>query len=164
MTAMEPIDTPPYPSLLRRLTAMLYDSLLLLALVGVTNAIGLGVAYQVSGGSQETLGPITVRLLTFASIAGFFCLFWRKQGQTLGMQAWRIKLVSDNGGDVSYARGLLRCCAAILSAACLGMGYWWCLIDKEKRYWHCRLSGTHLVLLPKESRSSEPPGQETPTA
>ena len=160
---METDQPLPSPSLMRRLTAMLYDSLLLIALVGVTNAIGLGVAYQLSGGAQETLGPSAVRLITFGSIAGFFCIFWRKQGQTLGMQAWRIKLVNDQGGDVSYARGLLRCGAAVVSAACLGLGYWWCLIDPQKRYWHCKLSGTHLVLLPKESRSTTPPDKDTPS-
>ncbi len=138
-----------YPSLARRLTAMLYDSLLIIALVAVVNAIGLGIAHQLSGGTQETLGPWTVRLLTLASVFGFFCIFWHKQGQTLGMQAWRIKLVADDGGPVSLARGLLRCSAAVLSLACFGLGYLWCLFDSQKRYWHCRLSGTHLVLLPK---------------
>lgn len=149
LRAMSETQPTQYPSLPRRLTAMLYDSLLIIALVAVVNAIGLGVMYQLSGGAQDTLGPWPVRLLTIASVFGFFCLFWRKQGQTLGMQAWRIKLVADDGGRITLARGLLRCTAATLSLACFGLGYLWCLFDPQKRYWHCHLSRTHLELLPK---------------
>jgi len=148
---MEDSDSLQPPSLLRRLTAILYDSLLLIALVAVVNAAGLGLAYQLSGGTQETLGPNIVRLLSLASVIAFFCVFWRKEGQTLGMQAWRIKLVSSDGGKVTFARGFVRCAAAALSLACLGLGYLWCLFDSEGRYWHCRLSGTRLILLPKRS-------------
>ena len=40
----------------------------------------------------------------------------------------------------------------MLSAACVGLGYLWCLFDRDKRYWHDILSGTRLVLLPKRQK------------
>jgi hypothetical protein len=43
------------PSLPRRLTAMLYDSLLLVALVAVVNALALGVVVWVTAGKQQVL-------------------------------------------------------------------------------------------------------------
>ena len=142
----------PSPSLLRRLAAMLYDTFLVVALVAVVNAIALATMVRVTGGEQEVLNPHLVQLLTALSIIGFFSLFWLKSGQTLGMQAWRIKLVDFQGDRPSAGKAIARCCGALLSAACLGLGYLWCLVDRRQRYWHDYLSRTELVLLPKESR------------
>jgi hypothetical protein len=51
-------------------------------------------------------------------------------------------------------RSLLRCLGALLSAACLGLGYLWCLVDKHGRYWHDYISRTELVLVPKREKKS----------
>lgn len=145
-------DSLPSPSLLRHFTAMIYDSLLVIALVFVVYALALGAVVQLSGGQQEVVGPYLGRGLIVVSVYGFFCAFWLKNGQTLGMQAWRIKLVRHDGSDVGLGAALLRCLGATLSAACLGLGYLWKLVDRNHRYWHDYLSGTHLVLLPKPGR------------
>jgi uncharacterized RDD family membrane protein YckC len=144
------------PSLLRRLAAMVYDTLLVIALVAVVNAVALMVVVRVTAGEQQVLNAHLVQLLTALSVVGFFSLFWLKNGQTLGMQAWRIKLVDFSGGPPSFGRTLLRCCGALLSAACLGLGYLWCLVDRNNRYWHDYLSGTELLLLPKTPAKSDP--------
>jgi uncharacterized RDD family membrane protein YckC len=146
----------PSPSLLRRLAAMVYDTLLVIALVAVVNAVALIVVVRVTGGEQQVLNAHLVQLLTALSIVGFFSLFWIKNGQTLGMQAWRIKLVDFSGAPPSFGKSLLRCCGASLSAACLGLGYLWCLVDRKKRYWHDYLSRTELILLPKAPGKSDP--------
>ena len=143
------------PSLLRRLAAIVYDTFLVVALVAVVNAIALLVVVRVTAGEQQVLDAHLVQLLTALSVVGFFCLFWLKNGQTLGMQAWRIKLVDFSGDPPSFGKTLLRCCGAVLSAACLGMGYLWCLVDRNKRYWHDYLSRTELILLPKASEKSD---------
>lgn len=143
----------PSPSLLRHLTSMIYDTLLVIALVFVVYALALGVLVQFSDGQQEVVGPYLGRALIAFSVYGFFCAFWLKSGQTLGMQAWRIKLVADRGDKVGPGAALLRCVGATLSAACLGLGYLWKLVDRNGRYWHDYLSGTHLVLLPKREKS-----------
>jgi uncharacterized RDD family membrane protein YckC len=144
------------PSLLRRFAAMLYDSLLIVALVAVVNAAALGIMVKASDGQQQVLNPHFVQALTTLSIAGFFCVFWLKSGQTLGMQAWRIKLVGFDGEAPSLQNAILRCIGAVLSFLCLGLGYWWCLVDRKKRYWHDYLSRTELVLLPKPRKSQTP--------
>ncbi len=142
----------PSPSLLRHLTSMIYDALLVIALVFVVYAVALGVLVQVSGGQQEVVDPYLGRALIVFSVYGFFCAFWLKSGQTLGMQAWRIKLVTTDGGRVGPGAALLRCVGATLSAACLGLGYLWKLVDRNGRYWHDYISGTRLVLLPKREK------------
>jgi uncharacterized RDD family membrane protein YckC len=147
---------PASPSLLRRLAAMLYDSFLVVALVAVVNASALGVVVKLSAGEQQVLNPHLVQLLTVLSITGFFCIFWCKNGQTLGMQAWRIKLVDMKGQPPSFAKTVIRCIGAALSFICLGLGYWWCLVDGKKRYWHDYLSRTELILLPKPGKNVVP--------
>ncbi len=143
------------PSLLRHLTSMLYDGLLVLALVFVVNALALLAVVKISGGEQQVVGPYLGQLLFILSIVGFYSTFWITNGQTLGMQAWRIKLVTFEGGRPSLWQALRRCVGAAISLACLGMGYWWRLFDRNQRYWHDYLSGTELVLLPKEQRSKD---------
>ena len=149
---MTPPTKNPSPSLLRRLAAMLYDSFLVVALVGVVNAMALGVAVWLTAGEQRVLSAPLVQILTTLSVVGFFSVFWLKDGQTLGMQAWRIKLVDFDGAPPTARKALLRCVGALLSAGSLGLGYLWCLVDKNHRYWHDYLSRTELILLPKQGK------------
>lgn len=138
------------PGLLRRLAAIFYDGLLLAALWFVVSAAFLAA----SGGRLSSPDRPLWLLYTFR--AGlllttylFFASFWTHGGQTLGMRAWRLKLVDQDGGPVSWVQATVRFATALLSLAALGLGLLWVLVDREKRAWHDHLSGTHLVLLPK---------------
>ena len=71
--------------------------------------------------------------------------------------AWRIKLVDYSGNVPGAGRGVVRCLGALFSALCLGLGYLWCLIDRNHRYWHDYLSRTELILLPKRPRKERKP-------
>lgn len=144
------------PSLLRRLAAMLYDTLLVLPLIMLSVALAMGVGHLVPGAETDTaLDPNLVRVIALFTVIAFFCAFWVKSGQTLGMQAWRIKLVDFEGRVPGLPRSVARCLAAVLSATCFGLGYLWCLVDRRGRYWHDYLSGTELVLLPKPENQKE---------
>ena len=152
-------DTLPPPGLPRRLVAMVYDTFLVLPLVmlAVALALGLYVALaKLAGGvpDPDALSPALRQVIILATVFGFFSVFWLKSGQTLGMQAWRIKLATVDGTPLTLKHCLLRELAAILSAACLGLGYLWCLFDRDKRYWHDILSGTRLQLLPKRDKKA----------
>ena len=141
------------PSLLRRLAAVVYDSLLLVALLilaATLIVLPLGVTLDIDG-ARLAAHPL-FRLYLLLVIIGFFCGFWLRGGQTLGMRAWRIMLVRNNGGRVRLQDTLLRLAAAALSWAALGLGYLWSVLDREKLTWHDRLSGTRLVLLKKPKK------------
>ena len=135
---------------------MVYDTLLVLPLVMASVALFMGLRTLLVGSPEASevvqLNPYVVQLMALLTVIGFFCWFWIKNGQTLGMQAWRIKLVNFAGERPSGRQALLRCIAAIPSAACLGLGYLWCLVDRKGRYWHDHLSGTELILLPKPEK------------
>jgi uncharacterized RDD family membrane protein YckC len=142
-------DHPP-AGLLRRLAAIFYDSLLLSALW-----LGVATAFLVTSGGRLSapdrplwlLYAFRATLLLVAFL--FFGWFWTRGGQTLGMRAWRLKVVADQGQSVTWLLALRRFAAAGLSWAVLGVGFWWVTIDPEKRAWHDRLSGTNIVVLPK---------------
>lgn len=148
----------PSPFILRRLAAMVYDTLLVLPLIMASVALFLGGRTLLIGSPGEgevvQLNAYLVRLVALLTVFGFFCWFWIKNGQTLGMQAWRIKLVDFAGNKPGAWQSLLRCLGALLSAACLGLGYLWCLVDKHGRYWHDYISRTELVLVPKREKKS----------
>lgn len=139
--------------LARRLAAMLYDTLLVLPLLmaAIAASLAAGRALQLLP-PEAPLPRGYVWLLALGCSALFFSLFWRRGGQTLGMQAWRIRLVSGDGRPLRWRQCLLRCAAALLSLAALGCGYWWALIDRRRRSWHDHLSETHVIVVPKRRR------------
>ena len=142
------------PSLFRRLAATLYDILLVLPLIMLTVALATGLQLAISGAPlgqdfQDSLHPQIVQLLALLTTATFFSCFWLLKGQTLGMQAWRIRLCSFDGAPLTISQCLLRCAGALISLLPAGAGYLWCLIDRKGRYWHDYWSKTELELLPK---------------
>jgi uncharacterized RDD family membrane protein YckC len=154
------------PSLLRRLAAMLYDTFLVLPLIMVAVALFMGLRALLGIGPDADgtvqLNAHLVQLIALLTVVAFFSWFWLKNSQTLGMQAWRIKLVQTTGGKPSAGQILLRCLGAMLSAGCLGLGYLWCLVDRNKRYWHDYISSTELVLLPKKGLTGTDPAAAQP--
>lgn len=86
-----------------------------------------------------------VQSLLFLEAFGFFIYSWLKQGQTLGMSAWRLRILADDGADLELAQVTMRFAGACLSIVCLGLGYLWCLVDKKKRTWPDILSNSHVV-------------------
>ena len=146
---------------------MLYDTLLVLPLVMAAVALFMGIRTLLGLGPADDgtvqLDAWLVQLIAFLTVASFFCSFWIKNGQTLGMQAWRIKLVDFSGAQASPRQAVVRCLAAPLSAACLGLGYLWCLVDRNGRYWHDYLSKTELVLLPKTKKVAKSTAPNTRT-
>jgi uncharacterized RDD family membrane protein YckC len=143
----EPNTDLPHCGLLRRLAAILYDSLLLLALLFIASAIHLAI----SGSGDASTTPDIVRSIFILLIAfAFFSFFWLHGGQTLGMRAWRIRLQKQGGGPITPWQAMLRFLVAILSWLVFGLGFLWSLFDKEKLTWHDHYSMTELVVIPKD--------------
>lgn len=148
------VEDAPAPGLLRRLAAILYDTFLVLPLIMLAAFLAMGLRQLLGTAEPEALSPWVVRAFALACCIGFFSAFWLKGGQTLGMQAWRIRLVTVSGEPLTLSRCALRCFCAALAAAPAGLGYLWCLVDREGRGLHDLLSGTRLVLLPKRRKDA----------
>ena len=149
-----------YPSagLLKRFAAMVYDSLLLIALGLAYGALATGLKVGLEGAPPqgEALDWGAWRLPLFLGLllvwGGFFYYFWGRNGQTLGMRAWRLQLVDASTGKPTNPRQrLLRLPIAALSLACAGLGYFWGWLDPQGLCLPDRLSQTRVLQLPKES-------------
>ena len=132
-------------SLPRRLGAIFYDTLLLVALLMLGSFLYVPVA---GGVLPAPLGRALYQI--FLLVIGFlyFTWFWVHGGQTLGLRTWRLRLVARDGGSVTWPQAVQRFALAWVSWLCLGLGFLWVLIDREKLAWHDRYSGTRLVRLP----------------
>ncbi len=128
--------------LARRLAAIFYDALLL---IGVMFFASLPVT--VASGETIHSGSVGFQLYLLAIIYVYVAWQWTHGGQTLGMKAWRLRLVTSAGSAVDWPATLRRFFAALLSVASLGVGYLWLLFDKDRLTWHDRLSGTRMDLI-----------------
>lgn len=127
--------------LLRRLVIMLYDSLVVVALFMVAAGLALlaGIRDQVA--LRDPL--YTLYLLSFWFFYLAWC--WHNGGMTVGMRAWKVRIEADNGAPPSWRQCLARFVMSLLSAAALGVGFAWSLIDEQKRTWHDQVSRTRLL-------------------
>lgn len=96
-------------SLWRRLAAMFYDSLVLVAVLLAASALLL----LFNGGEPLAADNPWGHLWFFLVTYGFIAWFWTHGGQTLGMRAWKIRLVSSEGGNMNWGQSLLRFLTAL---------------------------------------------------
>lgn len=136
--------------LLRRLAAMFYDSLLIIAIWMITTSI---IVYTLTDGDAVT--GFAYQLLLYLEVFFFYLLFWRVKGQSLGMQVWKIRLLSNTSAQLSYKECSIRFLVATLSCICFGLGFLWMLWDKDGLTWQDRLSGTRVVFLGKDTQKRD---------
>ena len=145
-------------SLFKRLMVILYDLLLLTAVLFTAGVVVASIlTFTLNDGNAITESHrfyittqfIIISVLLFAGLF-FFGWFWTHKGQTLGMKTWRVQLISTDEDAIDWNKMTIRYLVAIVSWGVFGLGFIWSLFDKEKRTWHDIASATKLVQLPKE--------------
>ena len=102
-------------------------------------------------GDEQMLSSGSLMLIGIQQIIGILIpaayntFFIGKYSATLGKMACKIKVVSPEGAQISYARALGRYFAELLSAIVLGIGYIMAAFDSEKRALHDRVCSTRVV-------------------
>lgn len=130
----------------RRLAAILYDSVLLGALL----VIFTGTAVLLAHGRPllgETVGAwvYLYRAGLAGMIAAYFILNWTHSGQTLGMRAWRLYAVDPDGKRLRLRAAALRFACAALAWAPAALGVLWLYLDPQRLALHDRVSGTRIL-------------------
>jgi uncharacterized RDD family membrane protein YckC len=135
----------------RRIAALLYDCLLLAALLMMFTG---GALFFTHGHAVErsTVGAwfYLYQAGLLAVIAGYYLLNWMHSGQTLGMRAWHLRLVTDTGQRVRLQRAALRLLFGVIAWLPVGLGVLWLYADPEHLAIHDRLSKTRVVHLERE--------------
>ena len=131
------------PGILRHLGAILYDLLLMLALLMVaTTLIVVPMSLQ---GAEVAIGNSPLfRLYLLAVGSGYYLWFWTHGGQTVGMKTWKFRLTDDAGAPPGPAIALKRLLLAMVTNTLFLAGLWWSLFDSEKRTLYDRLCHTRL--------------------
>ena len=135
---------PANSGLLRRFGAMLYDGLLVIAVLAAAS-----LPLVVIGGDAIEPGTGSFQLLLLALIFAFYVGFWYRYGRTLGMQSWGLHIESSDGGRPTLAQCSVRFFLAIVSWLPFGLGYLWQIVDRDRLTWHDRYSRTRLRYVPK---------------
>ena len=154
------------PTVKRRLISMVYESLLGFAVLFLPFLI----FEIVTGGSHTPLVEHMRQALAFLVLGAYFIHQWTREGQTLAMRTWRMKLVGAQGGPVTPRLAVVRYLlswmwilpALVLSltldlhrwpalgAILVGIAAWslTAFFDKDRQFLHDKLAGTRLVQLP----------------
>jgi len=166
----------PTAGFLRRLGALIYDTLLLMAVIVIAGFVAL----PFTGGEAPSPGNPYYQTYLFVLSYLFFAWFWTRGGQTLGMRAWRLRVQNEDGSAISWSQSLLRFMAGVTSFILLGLGFYltknepmsplyfagiaswivfvisycWMLFDKNKLAWQDHFSACKVVELPKLNKKS----------
>jgi len=137
-------------SLWLRLAAAIYDLFPLLALWMLTAGIALLAAHgEVDVAHPSIAYRLSLRSALLVVTAAYFVVSWSRGGQTIGMRAWRLRVVDANGNALPWPRCVLRFLVACVSVGVIALGFLWCLIDARKRAWHDIAARSVLVRIEK---------------
>ncbi len=145
-----PVETYPNAGMLRRFAAMLYDGFLIVAIWMTSTTLLVALATE---GAE--INGIWFQLFLYMELAAFYVYFWRATGQTLGMQVWKIRTLSNEGELLGYRECAVRFLMATLSVLGAGLGFVWMYFNKERLTLHDLLSNSHVVYLGTNPYRSE---------
>jgi len=120
---------------------MAYESLLL---AGVAFFAGL-LFLAATGASAGDAMRHAFQGYLFLVIGLYFVAFWRRNGQTLAMKTWKLRLAGADGARVTRRQALLRYVCAWPCLLLGGIGVLYALFDRDRQFLHDRLAGTRIV-------------------
>jgi uncharacterized RDD family membrane protein YckC len=135
------VDTPSTPGFLCRLAIVFYDFLLLIALLFFATALLLPFNAGVAFTHEQVFYPIYLLVVSFV----FYGWFWTHGGQTLGLRAWKAKVLTFDQQPINWLQAFVRFVTALVSC---GVGLLWLLVDKHS--WHDYLSKTAIFFEPRQ--------------
>ena len=123
---------------------MLYESMLLIAIAAAAILLFL----LLFGDATHAPKRYFLQIYLWLVFGVYFIWCWRKSGQTLAMQTWRIRLVSRTGQPLS---AIQACKRYVLASLFFGAGFLWAFFDREVLFLHDRLTGGRLIVVDKET-------------
>ena len=141
------IDSSRACSLPRRLAALSYDGLILVAIW----IIGSGLAVLPGNAAIEP-GSLWFQVYLLILSWAYFASGWLLGGQTVGMRAWQIHLVSKHG-KFSWLDSIIRVLVGLFSLAAFGLGFIWSVFRKDQASWHDLASRSRLVVIERNADS-----------
>lgn len=156
------------PSFKRRIICLVYESLLLLAVLFIASLI----FHLIIRDTQTSYFKPLFQFYLFIIMGYYFIWFWTHGGQTLAMQTWKMRIVTNDGSRLTTKKAIVRYLSSLLgiisfvvidhivpfefvtkfhlvlmSLIFFGFGFFWALFDRDHQYLHDRLAGTRIIKL-----------------
>ncbi len=156
------------PGFWRRTICLIYDFLLILAILFIASFI----FHFIFSDTQATYFKPLFQFYLFMIMGYYFTWFWTHGGQTLAMQTWKMRIVSADGCGLTKKQAITRYLfsltgafflvavnyifpinfasyhqLALISSVIFGSGFIWALFDPDHQYLHDRLAGTRIIKL-----------------
>jgi uncharacterized RDD family membrane protein YckC len=164
-----------YPSLVRRLAGLGYESLVVAAIIltggfaFAGGAVALKAIFGIEGSTEPGILERAMLQAFLVALLGMYLVrSWVRGGQTLALRAWHLRVVRADGGGIDARRALAR---FVIAGSALGSGLvaalwlwrhpasiagWlgilpaavdvaWAIGDRDRQFLHDRLSGTRVV-------------------
>lgn len=122
--------------------AMIYDTVVLIG-IWVFTVVVLVTA------TGDSIRPALVQTILFIETYVFFAFFWLKRGQTIGMLAWRLRVINDDQSGLTGRQVNFRFVGALIGLSCVFLGYFWIWIDSERRSWSDLFSKSRVIREPR---------------
>ena len=128
-----------------RVVAVLIDGVVLIVAQGIL----FGAGWMLWGSGLSAGMAVKGATQLFSSLIGaaYTIAFHWIWGQTLGKMALQIRVVSMDGGPLSFGQAVGRYFATFLSALILGIGFVMAGVRSDKRALHDLLAGTRVEYL-----------------
>lgn len=133
--------------ILKRLMACVYELLILIAIWMLFTWLYVSLFGDATHGSKRFF----LQLLLWFISGIYFVVCWVKTGQTLAMQAWKMKIVGEDGGLLSWRQATLRYVLASILVGMFGLSLLYMLVNRQRLFLHDRLVGSRYEMLAKSS-------------
>ncbi|HUT55893.1 MAG TPA: RDD family protein [bacterium] len=128
---------------------------LIAAVIDWAILIGINIVLGIVGGILSKITGLLGVLVWLIQIIVPICYFvylWAMdnpitaRGQSIGKKMRNIKIVKEDGSDITVGDAVLRVIGYYISGIVILLGYVWILIDKEKHQgWHDKIAKTLVV-------------------
>ncbi len=129
------------PGFWRRVVSMIYEFLLLLAVLFIASFI----FHLIFRDTHAVYFRPLFQFYLLVIMGIYFTWFWTHGGQTLAMQTWKMRVVTVNGNHLGKRQAITRYLFAVTGITFFGFSIFWALFDRDHQFLHDRLAGTRIV-------------------
>lgn len=145
-----------YAGFTSRLLAFALDVAIVIVFMAMTGWLFQTIGRLLGGAPALESLALTEEMVTVVSViisslnaltvvVAYAFIFWILTGQTPGMMLLGLRVVSHDGGHLSFWQSLRRLIGYVISVALFFLGFAWILIDDRREGWHDKLAGTYVV-------------------
>lgn len=127
--------------------ACVYEFLILIAIWMLFTWLYVSLFGDATHGAKR----FWLQLLLWLITGAYFVVCWVRTGQTLAMQAWKMKIVGEDGGLLSWRQALLRYVLASILVGVFGVSLLYMFVNRQRLFLHDRLLGSRYEILTKAS-------------